>query len=58
MGTGNGVIISVPLAGPKQAKSASDQIGKVSFKNYLGWQNEMVVDAMSTIIILYFGTWK
>ena len=28
MGTGNGVIISVPLAGPKQAKSASDQIGK------------------------------
>ena len=26
MGTGNGVIISVPLAGPKESKSASQQI--------------------------------
>ena len=26
MGTGNGVIISVPLAGPKEAKTASEHI--------------------------------
>ena len=34
MGTGNGVIISVPLAGPKESKSASEHIASVMILFY------------------------